>query len=91
MINELDMVDTLSVPRLLDYLDVTQVLPVQVFEFDTAWVQSKTLVFSPVKLVILLKLWHQLCLALIQIHDILQLVLLEGLAILQRSKPVLTR
>ena len=76
MIDELDMVNTLSIPRLLDHLDVTQVLPVQIFELDTTWVQSKTLVVPPLERVVLFILWHQLGLALIQIHDILQLVLL---------------
>ena len=88
MIDELDMVNTLSIPRLLDHLDVTQVLPVQIFELDTTRIQSKTLVVPPLECVVLLILWHQLGLALIQIHDILQLVLLQGLAILQRSEPV---
>ena len=76
MIDELDMVNTLSIPRLLDHLDVTQVLPIQIFELDTTWVQSKTLVVPPLERVVLFILWHQLGLALIQIHDILQLVLL---------------
>ena len=89
MIHEFNMVRARSIPRLLNHLDVAKVLSIQVFELDTTWIQSETFVVIPLELVLLLIIWHQCSLALVQVHDILKLFLVQALAFLERPEPIL--